>query len=133
MAPGQHRFLEILVGFGIAATGFGVILAVAGRAASPENRSKTLGIVTAAGSLGQVVGAPDGMLAGLGVTTTSALGAIAISVIGLMNIAGSIAAGPGWAVGFTTSMAAMTWPGGSGSAWGRSVPSCLCRSASGGQ
>ncbi len=36
---------------------------------------------------------PSGILAGLGITTTSALGAISISVIGLANIAGSIAAG----------------------------------------
>ena len=36
---------------------------------------------------------PTGMLAGIGITTTSALGAVAISVIGLFNIAGSILAG----------------------------------------
>ena len=36
---------------------------------------------------------PGGMLAGLGISTTSALGAIAISVIGLANIAGSLTAG----------------------------------------
>jgi predicted MFS family arabinose efflux permease len=46
------------VGFGIAGTGFGVILAVVGRAASDENRSMALGIATAAGSAGQVFGAP---------------------------------------------------------------------------
>jgi MFS family permease len=56
--PGAHQLLEILVGFGIAGTGFGVILAVVGRAAAPENRSMALGITTAAGSLGQVIGAP---------------------------------------------------------------------------
>ncbi|APX90025.1 MFS transporter [Brevirhabdus pacifica] len=56
--PGQHQLLEILVGFGIAGTGFGVILAVVGRAASDEHRSMALGIATAAGSAGQVVGAP---------------------------------------------------------------------------
>ncbi len=33
------------------------------------------------------------MLAGLGVSSTSALGAVAISVIGLANIAGTIYAG----------------------------------------
>lgn len=187
VTPGQHWLLEILVGFGIAGTGFGVILAIVGRAASPENRSLALGIATAAGSAGQVFGAPtaeallqifpwqtvflifaavilcslfalpfirspkvaskqeldeslgtvlkraftdpsyvliflgffscgyqlafvtahfpafvtemcgaidpSGMLAGLGITTTSALGAISISVIGLANIAGSIMAG----------------------------------------
>lgn len=56
--PIQHQLLEILVGFGIAGTGFGVILAIVGRATSDENRSISLGIVTAAGSAGQIVGAP---------------------------------------------------------------------------
>jgi len=186
VTPGAHQLLEILVGFGIAGTGFGVILAVVGRAASDENRSLALGIATAAGSAGQVIGAPiaelllsqytwqtvflifagvvllslmalpmmrteklatraeleqsmgqalkqafrdpsytliflgffscgyqlafitahfpamvtemcgapaaDGMLAALGITTTSALGAAAIAVIGLANIVGSITA-----------------------------------------
>lgn len=187
MTPGQMQMLEILVGFGIAGTGFGVVLAVVGRASSPENRSMSLGIVTAAGSMGQVIGAPlaeilmgfmpwqsvfmifaamilctlfalpfmrapklasraeleesmgvvlkrafrdpsyiliflgffscgyqlafmtahfpafiaescgpiaaGSMLAGLGITTTSALGAVAIATIGLANIAGTLAAG----------------------------------------
>ncbi len=187
VTPGQMQILEILVGFGIAGTGFGVVLAVVGRASSPENRSMSLGIVTAAGSLGQVIGAPlaeilmgfmpwqsvfmvfaamilctlfalpffrapqvasraeleesmnvvlkrafrdpsftmiclgffscgyqlsfitahfpafiaescgpiasGSMLAGLGITTTSALGAVAIAIIGLANIGGSLAAG----------------------------------------
>ena len=187
ITPGQHQLLEILVGFGIAGTGFGVILAIVGRAASAENRSVALGIATAAGSAGQVFGAPTaqallnyfpwqtvflifaatilaalfalpflrsptvatkaeleeslgtvlirafkdpsysmiflgffscgyqlafitahfpafvaekcgaidptGMLAGIGITTTSALGAIAISLIGLANIAGAIFSG----------------------------------------
>ncbi|MEE2859519.1 MAG: MFS transporter [Pseudomonadota bacterium] len=185
--PAGVQLLEIMVGFGIAGTGFGVILAVVGRAASDENRSLALGIATAAGSAGQVFGAPlaeillgfyhwqsvfiifgvivlatllflpmlgdgrpatrseledsmgtvlkrafrdpsylmifagffscgyqlgfitahfpamitemcgpidpAGMLAGLGITTTSALGAIAISLIGLANIGGAILAG----------------------------------------
>ncbi|HEY0214019.1 MAG TPA: MFS transporter [Paenirhodobacter sp.] len=56
--PWQHDLLEILVGFGIAGTGFGVILAVVGRATSDQNRSLALGIATAAGSAGQVFGAP---------------------------------------------------------------------------
>lgn len=185
--PGQMQLLEVLVGFGIAGTGFGVILAIVGRASSPENRSLALGIATAAGSAGQVFGAPaaeallqvyhwqtvfvifavvilavmaalpflrtpqlaskaeleeslgtvlkrafkdpsytmiflgffscgyqlgfltahfpafvtekcgpispGGLLAGIGITSTSALGAIAISLIGLANIGGSIYAG----------------------------------------
>jgi MFS family permease len=58
VTPGQHQMLAILVGFGIAGTGFGVILAIVGRATSAENRSMSLGIATAAGSAGQVFGAP---------------------------------------------------------------------------
>lgn len=58
VTPTAHQFYEILVGFGVAGTGFGVILAVVGRASSNENRSMSLAIVTAAGSGGQVFGAP---------------------------------------------------------------------------
>jgi len=58
ITPGQHQLLEVLVGFGIAGTGFGVILAIVGRATSAKNRSMALGIATAAGSAGQVVGPP---------------------------------------------------------------------------
>ena len=54
----SHQLLEILVGVGIAGTGFGVILGVVGRAASDETRSLALGITTAAGSAGQIVGPP---------------------------------------------------------------------------
>ena len=187
--PEAHQMLEMLVGFGIAGTGFGVILAVVGRASSDEHRSMSLAIATAAGSAGQVIGAPlaewllsmmpwqsvflvfaamilgilavlpmmraparasraeleeslgsvlirafrdpsyglifigffscgyqlafitahfpalvtemcgpilqGGVLHSIGITTTSALGAIAISLIGLFNIAGTLIAG--WA------------------------------------
>lgn len=187
ITPGQQQMVAILVGFGIAGTGFGVVLAIVGRAASAENRSMALGIATAAGSAGQVIGAPTaeillqsfpwqtvfvifsvvilvtlfalpflrsprlatraeleesmgtvlirafkdpsytliflgffscgyqlafitahfpafvaelcspidagGMLAGLGITTTTRLGAVAIAVIGLFNIMGTLSAG----------------------------------------
>ncbi|MFC3088175.1 MFS transporter [Tabrizicola soli] len=59
VTPGQHQLLAIIIGFGIAGTGFGVILAIVGRATSAENRSMALGIATAAGSAGQVIGAPS--------------------------------------------------------------------------
>jgi MFS family permease len=58
VSPLEHHLYEILIGFGVAGTGFGVILAVVGRASSDENRSMSLAIVTAAASGGQVVGAP---------------------------------------------------------------------------
>ncbi len=58
ISPIGHQTYAWLVGFGIAGTGFGVILAVVGRAASDEHRSMALAIATAAGSAGQVFGAP---------------------------------------------------------------------------
>jgi MFS family permease len=58
VTPEAHQLYETLVGFGIAGTGFGVILAVVGRASSTKNRSMSLAIATAAGSAGQVFGAP---------------------------------------------------------------------------
>jgi MFS family permease len=58
ITPGQHQALAILVGFGIAGTGFGIILPLIGRAVSPEKRSLTLGIGSAIGSAGQVLGPP---------------------------------------------------------------------------
>ncbi|WP_353473365.1 MFS transporter [Salipiger sp. H15] len=58
VSPEQHQMYEILVGFGVAGTGFGVILAVVGRASSDDNRSMSLAIATAAGSAGQILGAP---------------------------------------------------------------------------
>ena len=65
ITPGQHQLLEMIVGFGIAGTGFGLILAIVGRASSDKNRSLALGITTAAGSVGQIVGPPvaQGLLA----------------------------------------------------------------------
>lgn len=58
VTPEAHQMLSVLVGFGVAGTGFGVVLAVVGRATSDENRSMALGIATAAGSAGQIVGPP---------------------------------------------------------------------------
>jgi len=57
-SPEAHQFLNVLIGFGIAGSGFGPILAIVGRSTSPERRSLALGITTAAGSAGQVVGPP---------------------------------------------------------------------------
>ena len=53
-----HQFLNLIIGCGIAGSGFGPILAVVGRSTSPERRSLVLGITTAAGSAGQVIGPP---------------------------------------------------------------------------
>ena len=58
VTPEAMQGYNWLVGFGIAGTGLGVILAVVGRAASADNRSMALAVATAAGSAGQVFGAP---------------------------------------------------------------------------
>ncbi|MCC1493032.1 MFS transporter [Cognatishimia sp. F0-27] len=187
--PFAMQQLSWLVGFGVAGTGFGVILAMVARSSSDANRSMALAITTAAGSAGQIFApplteallavmpwqsvfvvfagmvaasmlllpamrapgptsateiredfgamlsrvardpnfglialgffscgyhvafltahfpafvtercgpvAPGGLLDSIGITTTSALGALTISVIGLFNIVGTLAAG--WA------------------------------------
>ncbi len=56
--PGAMQATQVLVGYGIAGTGFGLILAIVGRAARPEQRSLALGVATGIGSAGQIIGAP---------------------------------------------------------------------------
>ena len=56
--PLGHQMYAWLIGFGVAGTGFGVILAVVGRASSDENRSMALAIAAASGSIGQILGPP---------------------------------------------------------------------------
>jgi len=58
ITPGAHQFYSFFVGFGVAGTGFGVILAIVARATSDANRSMALGIATAVGSVGQIIGPP---------------------------------------------------------------------------
>ena len=57
-SPFEMQAYAWLIGFGVAGSGFGVILAVVGRASSNENRSMSLAIVSAAGSGGQIFGPP---------------------------------------------------------------------------
>ena len=58
VTPAAHQFYSVLIGFGVAGTGFGVILAVVGRSSTDANRSMSLAIATAAGSVGQIFGPP---------------------------------------------------------------------------
>lgn len=83
VSPQAHQMYEVLVGFGVAGTGFGVILAVVGRASSDENRSMSLAIATAAGSAGQVFGAPvaEWMLGFMSWQTTFLIFAVAILAV----------------------------------------------------
>ena len=83
-SPEAHQFLNILIGFGIAGSGFGPILAVVGRTASAEKRSLALGITTAAGSAGQVVGPPFAALL-LGVMPWSSV-FVVFAIISILTI-----------------------------------------------
>ena len=58
VTPAAHQFYSVLIGFGVAGTGFGVILAVVGRSSTDANRSMSLAIATVAGSVGQIFGPP---------------------------------------------------------------------------
>ena len=80
VTPLAHQSYAWLVGFGIAGTGFGVILAVVGRSSSDANRSMSLAIVSAAGSGGMIFGAPvaEWMLSFLSWQTTFMVFAAAI-------------------------------------------------------
>lgn len=60
VVPGGLQIAGFLCGIGIAGTGFGVLIGTVSRAAPPEKRSQTVGIVAAAGSLGTMVLAPFG-------------------------------------------------------------------------
>lgn len=56
--PLAHQGLAILIGFGIAGMGSGVVQAVVGRASGDANGSMTMAIASAAGPAGQVFGPP---------------------------------------------------------------------------
>lgn len=58
----------LLVGLGLACTGFGVVMAVVARAFPPEKRSMAVGIVGACGSFGQFAMLPgaQGLISGYG-------------------------------------------------------------------
>ena len=67
-ALGLYLGQGVLVGLGISATGFAVVLGPVGRAVPPEKRSMALGIAAAGGSFGQFALAPVGgaLLGGVG-------------------------------------------------------------------
>ena len=76
----------LLIGLGLACTGFGVVLAVVARAFPPEQRSFAVGITGACGSIGQFVMLPGGqaLISGFGwVNALVALGAAAFLMIPL--------------------------------------------------
>jgi MFS family permease len=100
----------LLVGLGLAGTGFGVVLGVVGRAFAPERRSVALGIASSGASFGQFLALP------LGPLLTSALGwqatllilaGIALATVPLalaMRDVGASVGAPGNRVGFADTL-----------------------------
>lgn len=75
--------MGLLVGFGISCTSFGVVMTAVGKRALPEQRSMAMGIVSAGGSLGQVLMVPlaQSVQAGWGMQAgLLALGAVVLAV-----------------------------------------------------
>lgn len=66
--PAGLQLGGFLAGIGTAGTGFGVLIGTVSRAVPPEKRSRTVGLVAAAGSLGTMVIAPigQGLINGFG-------------------------------------------------------------------
>jgi predicted MFS family arabinose efflux permease len=66
--PGGLHIAGFLAGVGTAGTGFGVLIGTVSRATPPESRTRTVGMVAAAGSLGTFFIAPLGqsLIDGLG-------------------------------------------------------------------
>ena len=82
--PIEIQLYEILVGFGIAGTGFGVILAVVGRASAPEHRAMSLAIATASGSAGQIVGPTVAIILLKTMTWQTVFLIFAVSILGIL-------------------------------------------------
>ena len=82
--PIEIQLYEILVGFGIASSGFGVILAVVGRASAPEHRAMSLAIATASGSAGQIVGPTVAIILLKTMTWQTVFMIFAVSILGVL-------------------------------------------------
>jgi predicted MFS family arabinose efflux permease len=87
--PGGLEIAGFLAGIGTAGTGFGVLIGTVSRATPPERRSRTVGIVAAAGSLGTMVLAPigQGLIDGLGWKTAMVAFAALAASMALLSLA----------------------------------------------
>jgi predicted MFS family arabinose efflux permease len=87
--PGGLQIAGFLAGIGTAGTGFGVLIGTVSRATPPEQRSRTVGIVAAAGSLGTMVLAPigQGLINGLGWKTAMVAFAAIAASMALLSLA----------------------------------------------
>ena len=86
--PAGLQIAGFLAGIGIAGTGFGVLIGTVSRATPPEKRTKTVGIVAAAGSLGTMVIAPigQGLINGVGWKAAMVVFAAIAASIALLSV-----------------------------------------------
>jgi predicted MFS family arabinose efflux permease len=87
--PGGLQVAGFLAGVGTAGTGFGVLVGTVSRATPEKSRSKTVGIVAAAGSLGTMVIAPIGqsLIDGFGWKTAMIVFAVLAGSMALLSLA----------------------------------------------
>ena len=86
---GLHLGAGIFIGMAAAGTGYTLILGAVGRAVAPERRTMALSIVSAFGSLGQLVAAPTNqmLIVNLGTASTFLILAVALSAVIPLSIA----------------------------------------------
>ncbi len=86
---GLHLGAGIFIGMAAAGTGYTLILGAVGRAAAPERRTMALSIVSAFGSLGQLIAAPTNqmLIVNLGTASTFLILAVALSAVIPLSIA----------------------------------------------
>jgi predicted MFS family arabinose efflux permease len=82
----------LLVGIGIAGTGFGVVLGAVSRAAPPDKRVQAVGVVSAAGSVGTFLIAPAGQALIAAYGWRAALGAFVVIAL-VMAAVGTLIGG----------------------------------------
>ena len=87
--PGGLQVAGFLAGVGTAGTGFGVLIGTVSRATPEAKRSKTVGIVAAAGSLGTMVIAPlgQGLINGFGWKAAMVAFAVLAASMALLSLA----------------------------------------------
>ena len=86
---GLHAGAGVLMGMGSAGTGYALILGAVGRAAAPEKRTLLISIVSAFGSLGQLIAAPtnQALITHYGAFTTLFILAIAVGAMVPLSVA----------------------------------------------
>jgi MFS family permease len=89
-----HVSAGVMVGLGMAAASFSIVLAALGRRVPPEKRSMVFGIGTAAGSMGQFLFAPLGQMLIQGFGWSEALLVLGVTMLAIPILAVAFAGAP---------------------------------------